>query len=91
MLLRGWIVPVGGSTPDRHKVGDSIPDRHRTGIENTFSPVLYEIFFLNFVSFLFRFCVEFRKSPTIGAANFFTHHNDITPKKGDGALIRRSI
>ena len=25
MLLRGWIVPVGGSTPDRHKVGTLHP------------------------------------------------------------------
>ena len=32
-IWRGWIVPVGGSTPDRHKVGGSIPDRHKpTGI-----------------------------------------------------------
>ena len=26
MLLRGWIIPVGGSTPDRHS---TTPDRHR--------------------------------------------------------------
>ena len=29
LLTRGWIVPVGGSTPDRQKVGGSTPDRHR--------------------------------------------------------------
>ena len=29
LLSRGWIVPVGGSTPDRLKVGGSIPDRLR--------------------------------------------------------------
>ena len=31
MLLRGWIVPVGGSTPDRHQADrqSSTPDRHQ--------------------------------------------------------------
>ena len=29
--LRGWIVPVGGSTPDRLKVGGSTSDRLKVG------------------------------------------------------------
>ena len=28
-IWRGWIVPVGGSTPDRHRWGGSSTDRHR--------------------------------------------------------------
>ena len=31
LLSRGWIVPVGGATPDRLKVGGAIPDRRWLG------------------------------------------------------------
>ena len=32
-IWRGWIVPVGGSTPDRHRTGSGAigSDRFRTG------------------------------------------------------------
>ena len=33
-IWRGWIVPVGGSTPDRLKVRPALPDPHSpTGID----------------------------------------------------------
>ena len=31
LLSRGWIVPVGGATPDRHKAGGATPDRLKIG------------------------------------------------------------
>ena len=36
LLARGWIVPVGGSTPDRLKVGGSTSDRLK-GFYHNFS------------------------------------------------------
>ena len=34
-IWRGWIVPVGGSTPDRLKVWGATPDRHRSDRNRT--------------------------------------------------------
>ena len=52
-IWRGWIVPVGGATPDRHKVGGSTPDqrkvegatldRHKIGARSAYGRLKVEL------------------------------------------------